>query len=73
MFVHFYGYLTDKVGPECVNTGLDMCLFYTITHANHMTDHQWADLSWPDYHKDKRKHEHKVVRLVLEFDCLHFA
>ncbi len=28
--------------------------------------------SWPDYHKTKRKCEHKVVRLVWEFDCVHF-
>ncbi len=44
-----------------------------ITHANHMTDHQWTYLVMTWLPWDKRKREHKVVRHVLEFDCLHFA
>ncbi len=36
-------------------------------------DHQWADLVMAWLSKDKRKCEHKVVRFVWEFDCLHFT
>ncbi len=39
----------------------------------HDRDHQWADLVMIWLSKDKGKREHKVARLVWEFDCLHFA
>ncbi len=44
-------------------------------HANHMTITTSGHImSWPDYLiKDNRKCEHKVVRLLWDFDCLHFA
>ncbi len=38
-----------------------------------MIDHKWRDLVMAWLSSDKRKCEHKVVRLVLEFDCLHFT
>ncbi len=44
-----------------------------ITHLNHMTMTTcWQISLWPDYSMTK-KSDHKVVRLVWEFDCLHFT
>ncbi len=36
-------------------------------------NHQWADLFMPWLPYDKRNCEQKVVRLVLEYDSLHFT
>ncbi len=40
---------------------------------SHDHDHQWTGLIMVWLPKDKRKCEHKVVRLVWEFYCLHFT
>ncbi len=40
---------------------------------SHDHDHQWAYLVIARLPLDKRKCEHKVVRLVRELDCLHFT
>ncbi len=43
-------------------------------HANHMTMTTSGQIMpWSDCLKTKGKREHKVARLVWDFDCLHFA
>ncbi len=42
-------------------------------YKSHDHDHQWADLVMTWLPKDKWKYKHKVVKLVWDFDCLHFA
>ncbi len=43
------------------------------SYKSHDHDHQRSDVGLIWLHQDERKHEHKVVRLVWDFDCLHIA
>ncbi len=49
---------------------LSSCTQYHTCKAH---DHQWAYLVLAWLQEDKRKHEHKVMRFVWEFGCLHLA
>ncbi len=40
---------------------------------SHDHEHQWANLVMTWLPLDKSKREHKVVRIVRDLDCLHFA
>ncbi len=40
---------------------------------SHNHDHQWADLVMAWLSLDKRIQEHKVVKLMWEFDCYYFV
>ncbi len=48
-------------------------MFLIQACESHDHDHQWKDYAMVWLLYDKRKREHKVTRLVWDFDCLHFA
>ncbi len=55
------------MNPECVGK----CHYHPCKSHNH--GHQWADFIMTWLSQDKRKCEHKVVRLVWDHEYLHFA
>ncbi len=63
----------DPLKSVCRKSIFTLCLKVAHPCKSHDHEHQWADLVMTYLLKDKRKREHKVVRLVWEFDCLHFA
>ncbi len=49
------------------------CSYHVHPCKSHDHDHQWAYLVMTWLPQNKRNRGHKVLRLVWEFDCLHFA